>query len=168
MFAIYTWEIGPEARVNGLYPRAAAHGGQEGNDYIFEKLQEKVRCCAIPLKRASFATDTGRKSYIRHFCANFGRQYNASMNVSTTPFNEAGSLISELINRGKAVVLDRLGVDVDLNEALCLAHLPYMAIGWHNEGEAGLGDGHRLAFIRSQLRNEICHEGHVLDRWKTI
>lgn len=63
MFAICTWEFGPEARVMGLYPRAAAHGGQEGNDYIFEQLQEKVRSGAIPLKRANVATDTGRKSY---------------------------------------------------------------------------------------------------------
>lgn len=62
------------------------------------------------------------------------------MNISTTPFNEADTLLSELVNRGKAVVLDRLGVDIDLNEALCIAYLPDMATGWRNDGEAGLGD----------------------------
>ena len=139
-FAIYTWELSPEARVIGLYPRAMAHGGPAGNDKIFEALQEKMQSGAIPMAREGFVDDSGRKSYTRHFCANFGRQYHASMDISTTPFEEADPLVNELVRRGKAIVQDRLGVDVDFNEALCLAYLPDMSIGWHNDGEADLED----------------------------
>ncbi len=140
MFAIYTWEFGPEARVMGLYPRAVAHEGPRGNDKIFGELQEKMGSGAIPLARAGFIDDTGRKSFTRHFCANFGHQYNASMDISTTPFERADPLMTELVHKAKAIVLDRFSVDVDLNEALCLAYLPEMAISWHDDGEPGLGD----------------------------
>lgn len=44
------------------------------------------------------------------------------------------------MRRAEAVVLARIDVDVDFNEALLLAYLPDMSIGWHNDGEADLGD----------------------------
>jgi 2OG-Fe(II) oxygenase superfamily len=139
-FAAYTWELGPDAGVIGLYPRMAANEGPDGNNKIFEELQEKMRSGAIPMARAGFADDSGRKSFTRHFRANFGRQCNASMEIPTTPFEEADPLVTELVRRAKAIVRDRLGVQFDFNEALCLAYLPNMSIGWHNDGEAGMGD----------------------------
>lgn len=140
MFAAYTWEFSPEARVTALYPRAAAHQGPRGNDKVFEDLQEKMRSGAIQMARSPFVDDKGHKSYTRQFCANFGRQYNPSMDMSTTPFELADPIITELVQRAKAIVLDRIGADVDFNEVLCLAYLPDMAIGWHNDGEADLRD----------------------------
>ena len=129
MFAIYTWELCPDARVIGLYPRAAANERADGNNKVFEELQEKMRSGAIPMTRAGFVDDTGRKSFTRHFCANFGRQYNASMEISTTPFEEADPLVTELVRKAKAIVQERLGVEFDFNEALCLTYLPDMSIG---------------------------------------
>jgi hypothetical protein len=86
MFAIYTWEFSPGASVMALFPRAAAHAGLNGNDNVFKDLQEKMRSVAIPMARAGFMSDTGRESVTGHFCANFGRQYYAKINISTTPF----------------------------------------------------------------------------------
>ena len=40
-FAIYTWELGPEAKIMGLYPRSATNEILNGNDAVFEELQEK-------------------------------------------------------------------------------------------------------------------------------
>ena len=139
-YAIYTWEFGPEAKVTALYPRAAAHEGPDGNNKIFEALEEKLRTGVIPMKRVPFIFDLGRDSITRQFCANFGQNYETSMRMDTTPFEQADPLIRDLVQQAEAVVMARVDLDVDFNEALLLAYLPEMAIGWHNDGEAGLGD----------------------------
>lgn len=140
-FAIYTWELGPQARVMVLYPRLVTNALPHGNNDVFKKLQEKARTGAIPLARAGFSDDTSGRGFItRHFCANFGRQYNPSMKLTTVPFGRADALIIDLVQRAQAIVLERLGIAVEFNEALCLAYLPDMSIGWHNDGEVGLGD----------------------------
>jgi 2OG-Fe(II) oxygenase superfamily len=138
-FAIYTWEVGSEARVTCLYPRGAAHGGCGGNDKVCEELQEKTRSGAIPMARAVFADNSQADIFLpRHFCANFGRQYNASMNMSTTPLDKADQLINKLMKKAQTIVLETLDIEIAFNEALCLAYLPKMAIGWHNDGEVDL------------------------------
>lgn len=62
------------------------------------------------------------------------------MDIATTLFEDADPLINEIVRRAKAIVLDKLGFEVDLNEALCLAYLPDTSMGWHNDEEAGLKD----------------------------
>jgi 2OG-Fe(II) oxygenase superfamily len=139
-YAIYTWEFGPEARVTALYPRAVAHEGPDGNNKIFEALEEKVRTGVIPMERVPFIYDTGSKAITRQFCANFGQSYKTSMRIDTTSFEQADPLIRDLIQQAEAVIMARVKLDVDFNEAFLLAYLPEMAIGWHNDGETGLGD----------------------------
>lgn len=139
-FAIYTWEFCPGARVTALYPRAELHQGPDGNNTIFEELQKKTRSGAISVNRATFGDNGHLDCITRHFCANFGKDYKPKLVVTTTPFEDADPLIPKLVSRGKAVVSKILGREVDFNEALCLAYLPEMSIGWHNDGEAGLGD----------------------------
>jgi 2OG-Fe(II) oxygenase superfamily len=139
-YAIYTWDFGPEAKVTALYPRAAAHEGPDGNNKIFEVLEEKLRTGVIPMERVPFILDMGRDSITRQFCANFGQKYETSMRIGTTAFEQADPLILDLVHQAEAVVMARVDLDVDFNEALLLAYLPEMAIGWHKDGEAGLGD----------------------------
>jgi 2OG-Fe(II) oxygenase superfamily len=139
-YAICTWDFGPEAKVTALHPRAAAHEGPDGNNKIFEVLGEKLRTGVIPMERVPFILDMGRDSITRQFCANFGQKYETSMRIGTTAFEQADPLILDLVHQAEAVVMARVDLDVDFNEALLLAYLPEMAIGWHNDGEAGLGD----------------------------
>lgn len=136
-YAIYTWEFEREAKVTALYPRAAVHTGPNGNDQVFEEMQKKTRSGAIPMKRVPFGSSTGLAT--RQFCANFGRDYKASMIMSTTPFDQADPLIGQLVRRAEAVVMGTIGMNVSFNEALLLAYLPEMAISWHDDGEADLG-----------------------------
>ncbi|KAF7502636.1 hypothetical protein GJ744_005411 [Endocarpon pusillum] len=141
-YAIYTWEFEEEAKVTALFPRAAAHAGPNGNDKVFEEMQKKTRSGAIPMKRVPVGKPKSRGLDLttRQFCANFGRDYNASMVVSTTPFEQADPLVGQLVRRAEAVVLGTMGINVSFNEALLLAYLPDMSIRWHDDGEADLGD----------------------------
>ena len=139
-YAIYTWEFEAEAKVTALYPRAAVHAGPNGNDEVFEEMQKKTRSGAISMKRVPFGNSSGLDTITRQYCANFGQDYKASMIVSTMPFEQADPLISQLVRRAEAVVLGTVGMNVSFNEALLLAYLPEMSIGWHDDGEADLGD----------------------------
>jgi 2OG-Fe(II) oxygenase superfamily len=162
IFAIYTWEFSPEVSVMALCPRAAAHAGLNSNDKAFEDLHEKMRSGAIPMARAGFMSDTGRESVTRHSCADFGRQCYAKMNISTTPFEKADPLVTELVGRAKAIVLDRLGVEMDFNETLCLAYLPDMSMGWHNDREAGLNDIIISHSFGANCEMKFAMKGHLL------
>ena len=102
-----------------------------------------MRIGATPMARAGFTDDaSGHKMITRHFCANYGRRYNPSMELSTILFDDADPLMDELVHRAKAIVLERLGVDFEFNEDLCLAYLPEMSIGWYNDGGSGVGKYH--------------------------
>jgi 2OG-Fe(II) oxygenase superfamily len=126
--------------VTALYPQAAAREGLDGNDKIFEAMEGEVRTGVIPMELVPFMNDRGRRSITRQFCANFGQNYEASMKMETTPFEQADPSIRDLVNQAEAVVMASVGLDVDFNETLLLGYLPEMSIGWHNDDEAGLGD----------------------------
>lgn len=76
--------------MTALYPRAAAHEGPNGNDKIFEALEEKMRTGVIPTERVPFTEDIGGRSITRQFCANFGRNYEASMKMDTSSSEHTG------------------------------------------------------------------------------
>jgi alkylated DNA repair dioxygenase AlkB len=71
--------------------------------------------------------------------------------------------VTELVGRAKAIVLDRLSVDMDFNETLCLAYLPDMSMGWHKDGEADMKDVIISPSFGTNCKIKFCNEGYLLD-----
>lgn len=67
------------------------------------------------------------------------------------------------MGRAKAIVLDRLSVEMDFNETLCLAYLPDMSMVWHKDGQAGLKDVVISPSFGTNCKIKVCNKGYLLD-----
>lgn len=121
-------------------------------------MQKKMRSGAIPLSCVGLLNDSGNKSIARHSCANFGRQYNANIDIATTPFEDADPLMTELMRGTRAITVNELGREGDLNDAvshISSENLHGLAQRWRGRSERR----HCVTFVRRQLHNQVRSEG---------
>ncbi|KAK8063520.1 hypothetical protein PG996_008172 [Apiospora saccharicola] len=105
---------------------------------MFEKLWSGVQDGTIPIRRCPVNAKV--KGQLTSFLAtNFSEPYLAKMKTDTTPFNEAPDVIRQLREELATVIQKVLGTRPEFNEGLVIGNYPKMKMGWHSDGEKGVG-----------------------------
>jgi hypothetical protein len=146
-YRIHRYTIpGTEGFVTHLIANKTVVEESDGPDDMFEELQ----CVEIGLRRRH----VGHREYLtRHFTVNYGMPYKFIAAAETSPFEDATSAIvngrSRLNWATKLVLAQYQGQTMEdiskewkpkeFNEVLALGYLEDQGIGYHDDGEMGLG-----------------------------
>ncbi|KAK7964135.1 hypothetical protein PG988_011109 [Apiospora saccharicola] len=131
-------QFDPENRVCLVIPKDPAIVSPVGSKAKFSKLWAGVQDGSIPLKRCP-VTEKIFGQLTRFLATNYGVDYNAKMRTQTTPFSEAPEIIRELRDDLTSLVADITGEKPEFNEGLAIGNYPDMSMGWHSDGERGVG-----------------------------
>lgn len=141
-FRTTTFDLMPGNFVVHAQGNATATAAPRGPNEIFLGLQTTKR---MPLeRRLKDVTRNNQREFTNHFAANFGMPYSYSAKAAhlSVAFSNAPdpviAALGRLIWAGKRV-LPNGAFDDKLNELLLCGYMNDNSMGWHDDGEEGLG-----------------------------
>ncbi|PGH20387.1 hypothetical protein AJ80_03655 [Polytolypa hystricis UAMH7299] len=135
-----TYEIEGIGVVTHFSPKASVNNREGGPNDMFREIQEHD----IGLKRHKLSQSVGKivKGILtRHFAVNYGMKYKYIVETDTASFNKAPCVIRRALGRlawaGRQTVSQ--SEFQPPNELLAIGYFDTQRIGWHDDGEVGLG-----------------------------
>ncbi|KAK8041556.1 hypothetical protein PG994_014563 [Apiospora phragmitis] len=137
-WVVHKFQFDPENAVHLAKPKESAITCTGGTKAKFEKLWAGVQDGTIPIQRCHVSAKI-LGQLTRFFAYNYGEEYLAKMKTETTSFDEAPEVIREVKDVLTSLVKEITGLEPDFNEALAMGNYPNMKMGWHSDGEKGVG-----------------------------
>ncbi|KAL7266780.1 hypothetical protein RUND412_010657 [Rhizina undulata] len=163
---VIQYTLGDCGTVTHILANTRSNAGPYDADWLLREYQNPK----LPFRRYPMQNHhaTGRL-LTRHFSFNCGKPYKFVVDVDSMPFDEA----PEVVNKALELIHKRVGLvypDAEFNEILSVGYFQQQKMGYHDDGEAEIGD--TVASIslgapsrfRFRLKRQYVHE---TQRWKS-
>ncbi|KAK7911954.1 hypothetical protein PG985_014435 [Apiospora marii] len=122
-----------------LIPKDLVINCPDGSRNRFGKLWAGMQDGTIPVKRCPAGSGKVVRQLTRFMAHNYGEPYNAKMTTNTTDFDDASAVIRDVKDEMVSAISEIVRETPVFTEVLAIANYPNMSMGWHKDGENGVG-----------------------------
>ncbi|KAK8112787.1 hypothetical protein PG984_013313 [Apiospora sp. TS-2023a] len=138
-YVTHKFELDGDNEVWLLLPKDFLIDLPGGSKDRFGKLWAGMQDGTIPVKRCPANAGKVPGQLTKFMAHNYGEPYNAKMETETTPLDDAPAVIRDVKDEMVSVISEIVGEVPVFNEMLAIANYPNMSMGWHKDGENGVG-----------------------------
>ncbi|KAI1077156.1 hypothetical protein F5B20DRAFT_593199 [Whalleya microplaca] len=136
---VHKFNLCDDNEVYLIIPTRKAIFESGGFKALFGQMWQAIQSGEIPLRRCTLDRQKNPGQLTRFFAKNYGRDYNTRMITDSTPFDNAPSIIQDILKKLEGTVTDTLGENPRFNELLAIGNYPRMGMNWHDDGESETG-----------------------------